>query len=53
MTVLMVAHRLSTIMLADRVAFIENAKIVATGSHEELLEHDGYKTLVQAYEGAS
>ena len=53
MTVLMVAHRLSTIMLADRVAFIEDAKIVATGSHQELLEHDGYKTLVQAYEGAS
>ena len=53
MTVLMVAHRLSTIKLADRVAYIEDAKIVATGSHEDLLEHDGYKTLVQAYEGAS
>ncbi len=52
MTVLMVAHRLSTIMLADRVAFIENAKIVAIGTHEELLAHDGYKTLVQAYEGS-
>jgi ATP-binding cassette subfamily B protein len=52
MTVLMVAHRLSTIMLADRIAYLEGAKIVAVGSHEELLQHDGYKTLVQAYEGA-
>lgn len=50
MTVLMVAHRLSTIMLADRVAFFEDKKIVALGTHEELLTHDGYKTLVQAYE---
>ncbi len=49
-TVLMVAHRLSTIMLADRVAFLEDGKIAATGTHEELLQFDGYKTLVQAYE---
>ena len=50
MTVLMVAHRLSTIMLADRVAFLEDAKIVAIGTHEELLNHAGYRVLVQAYE---
>jgi ABC-type multidrug transport system fused ATPase/permease subunit len=50
-TVLMVAHRLSSIMLADRVAYLEDGRIVAVGSHDELLAHEGYRTLVQAYEG--
>ena len=47
----MVAHRLSTITLADRVAFLENGRIAGVGSHDELLGLPGYRTLVQAYEG--
>ncbi len=50
MTVLMVAHRLSTIALADRVAYLEDGVIVRVGPHEHLLELEGYRTLVQAYE---
>ena len=50
MTVLMVAHRLSTIALADRVAYLADGQIVATGTHDELLAHKGYRLLVQAYE---
>jgi len=52
MTILMVAHRLSTIALAYRIAFLDEGKIVATGTHNELLGLDGYRTLVQAYEEA-
>lgn len=50
MTILMVAHRLSTIALADRVAYMEDGKVRAFGTHDELLEVKGYRTLVQAYE---
>lgn len=52
-TLLIVAHRLSTIRLADRVAFLADGRIVAAGEHDELLERDDYRTLVQAYEEAS
>jgi ATP-binding cassette subfamily B protein len=37
-TALLVVHRPSTIALADRVAFLERGRIVATGSHGDLME---------------
>ena len=36
-TALVVAHRPSTVMLADRVALLDRGVIAATGSHQELL----------------
>jgi ATP-binding cassette subfamily B protein len=36
-TALLVAHRPSTVRLADRVALLANGRIAAQGSHEELL----------------
>jgi ATP-binding cassette subfamily B protein len=36
-TALVVAHRPSTVMLADRVALLDRGVITATGSHRELL----------------
>ena len=37
-TILIIAHRLSTIIGCDRILYLENGKIVAEGTHEELLE---------------
>jgi len=36
-TALLVAHRPSTVLLADRVALLADGRIAATGSHAELL----------------
>jgi ABC-type multidrug transport system fused ATPase/permease subunit len=49
-TTLVVAHRVSTIELADEVVFLDEGRIVATGSHQELLGNNpGYARLVHAY----
>ena len=46
-TILMVAHRLSTIMSADRLIVMHEGRVVETGSHETLINQDGfYKDLV-------
>ncbi len=36
-TVIMIAHRLSTVLKADRIIVLERGRIVGQGSHEELL----------------
>ena len=46
-TALVVAHRPSTVALADRVAMLDGGRIVAVGTHSELLADDeDYRALL-------
>lgn len=47
-TVVVVAHRLSTIKDADEIILMKNGKVSERGTHQELIEKNGgYKKLVQ------
>jgi ATP-binding cassette, subfamily B, bacterial MsbA len=47
-TTIVIAHRLSTVINADRIIVLEGGTIVQSGTHNELLSSDGpYKTLYE------
>jgi ATP-binding cassette, subfamily B, bacterial len=50
-TVVVVAYRRATIALADEVIYVENGRITARGTHDELMVSSaGYRNLLTAYE---
>jgi ATP-binding cassette, subfamily B, bacterial len=50
-TVVVVAYRRATIALADEVVYVEHGRVVARGSHSELVASTpGYALLVNAYD---
>ncbi len=50
-TIVVVAYRPSSIRLADEVVFVDEGRVVAQGTHTDLLgTQPGYARLVQAYE---
>jgi ATP-binding cassette, subfamily B, bacterial HlyB/CyaB len=51
-TVLIIAHRLSTVRMADRIVTIERGRLVEDGSHEQLIGTGGrYATLHRVQAG--
>lgn len=54
-TVVIVAHRLSTIKKADQIVVMNNGRIVEIGNHETLIQNKSghYKSLVQAQIGTT
>jgi ATP-binding cassette subfamily B protein len=52
-TALIVAHRPSTVQLADRVALLEDGKITAVGKHSELLAtNEHYRYVISSLDAA-
>ncbi len=53
-TVLLVAYRMSSVLLADEVVHLDAGRVVDRGTHAELLARDpGYRELATAYERES
>jgi len=49
-TTIVVAHRLSTVQRADRIAVVDRGRLAELGTHAELVAHEGhYAALAQAW----
>ena len=40
-TTVLISHRLSNVVMADRILIIENGRLIEQGTHDELIKKDG------------
>jgi subfamily B ATP-binding cassette protein HlyB/CyaB len=52
-TVILIAHRLSTVRQADRIYVIEKGEIIEGGKHSELLQLNGYYAKLHRHQGGA
>lgn len=53
-TTILITHRLSQIRWADRILVLENGKLIANGTHEDLLQSSPhYRRIFARYEGTA
>jgi ATP-binding cassette subfamily B protein len=53
-TAIIISQKINTIRHADRIAVMADGRIIATGTHEELLESDAtYRTIFETQSGSS
>jgi ABC-type multidrug transport system fused ATPase/permease subunit len=49
-TILIVAYRRASILLADEIIYLEDGRILGRGGHEDLLSIPGYAKILEAYD---
>lgn len=51
-TIIIIAHRLQTVMACDHLYYIDNGQLVAEGTYEELAkEHEGFQRMIEVASG--
>jgi ATP-binding cassette subfamily C protein len=47
-TLIVIAHRLSTVQTCDRLIFLEHGRIAMVGTYNELLQHPAFRAMSRA-----
>jgi ATP-binding cassette subfamily B protein len=50
---ILVSHRFSTVRMADQIVVLDGARVVETGTHDELIAHDGQYAELYRIQAAS